>query len=193
MRKVVLAMITTLNGRLDKPHEWVTSISGELDIEFNRFYGTFDTMLVGNRTYADMAAYWPSAETDPATSELNRQMATKLNSYQKYVFTRADEKQTLSWNKAEQIFAQSDDDIRQFVAALKSRAGSDIYLAGGAWLAQTFTRLGLIDEYRLFVYPIFSKGSSWFDQLQDNRNLELISTTTYDNTVVGLHYKPKAI
>lgn len=191
MRNVILAMITTLNGRLDKPHEWVSSVSGELDIAFNQVYDTFDTMLIGNMTYAEMAGYWPTAENDESGPEINRRIAVKMNAYKKYVFTSAAEKQTLAWNNAEQVLAHSDDDIIQFITALKAQSGKDIYLAGGARMAQTLIRLGLVDEYRLHVYPVVSAGLTWSEALKDKRDLELSSSTVYDKSVVGLHYKPK--
>ena len=46
MRKVVLAMMTTLNGRLDGPDAWVTGVSEDHYQEIDRGYGTFDTILV---------------------------------------------------------------------------------------------------------------------------------------------------
>lgn len=191
MRKVVLVMITTLNGRLDKPYEWVSTVSSEVDIEFNRAYDTFDTMLVGNTSYAEMAAYWPGAETDESVTEINRRIAGKLNRYKKYVFTSAAEKQPLAWHNAEQVLVHNDDDITRFIANLKAEHGKDIYLAGGARLAQTLARLGLIDEYRLFVYPVISAGITWHEQIADQHALELISTTTYDKSVVEMYYRPK--
>ncbi len=47
MRKIVLAMMTTLNGRVDDPGAWVTSVGDDIYAELNRAYRTFDTVLVG--------------------------------------------------------------------------------------------------------------------------------------------------
>ncbi len=191
MRKVVLAMISTLNGRLDKPHEWVSSVSIEVDIEFNQAYSLFDTILIGNNTYAEMAGYWPGAETRDDMSDANKSLAVKMNAYNKFVFTGKSEKQTLAWNNAEQLCVQSDSDIIQFIANLKLQSGGDIHLAGGAILARTFARLGLIDEYRFYVYPVVSAGVTWHEQITDKLELERISSTPYDGGVVGLYYKAK--
>jgi dihydrofolate reductase len=79
----------------------------------------------------------------------------------------------------------------RFINDLKDQPGSDIMVTGGSRLGQTFSRLGLIEEYRFFVYPVVSKGESWFDQIQDKRELELISATPYQNGIVGLYYRPK--
>src|SRR3954468_15278392 len=64
MRQLVMQMMTTLNGRLDPPEEWVPEIPGDLYAEIDRIYERFDTVLVGPTTALEMAGYWPGAETD---------------------------------------------------------------------------------------------------------------------------------
>jgi len=191
MRKVVLQMMTTLNGRLDDPDAWVPGISDDLYREIDRVYGTFDTILVGQTTYEEMFAYWPGAETEEGGSEINKSMARKMNSYKKFVFSNGAEKKALEWNNAEQVLAHSDEDIIRFVNDLKAQPGGDIHLAGGARLAQSFIRLGLVDEYHFFVYPVVSVGAAWFDQIDNKRGMDLLSATPYENGVVGLYYRPK--
>jgi dihydrofolate reductase len=191
MRKVVLQMMTTLNGRLDDPDAWMGDVSDDLYAEIDRIYATFDTVLVGQTTYQEMFAYWPGAETEEGGSETNKSMARKMNAYKKFVFSNGREKKPLEWNNAEQVLAHSDEDIIQFIAGLKAQPGSDIHLSGGARLAQTFIRLGLVDEYHFFVYPVVSAGAAWFDQIENKRDLELVSATAYKNGVAGLYYQPK--
>jgi len=191
MRKVVLQMMTTLNGRLDDPDAWVTDISDDLYREIDRVYGTFDTVLVGQTTYEEMFAYWPGAETEEGGSEINKSMARKMNSYKKFVFSNGDEKKTLEWNNAEQVLAHSDEDIIKFINDLKAQSGGDIHLSGGARLAQSIIRIGLVDEYHFFVYPVVSVGAAWFDQIEDKHDMDLLSAAAYENGVVGLYYKPK--
>jgi hypothetical protein len=60
VRKEILQMMTTLNGRLEDPDAWVVGIPDDLYSETDRFYSTFDTVLVGKTTYEKMAAYWPA-------------------------------------------------------------------------------------------------------------------------------------
>jgi hypothetical protein len=61
MRKIVLQMMTTLNGRLDDPMAWVHGVSDDQYREIDRIYASYDTVLVGRTTYEEMAAYWPGA------------------------------------------------------------------------------------------------------------------------------------
>lgn len=190
MRKVVLQMITTLNGRIDDPYAWMNDISDDLYTEINRVYSTFDTILVGQTTYAEMFAYWPGADTEEGGSNINKSMARKMNSYKKFVFSTAAVKKTLEWHNAEQVLVHSDEEIIKFIAELKAQPGGDIHLSGGARLAQTFVRLGLVDEYHFFVYPVVSLGAAWFDQIEDKRGLDLLSAIAFENGVVGLYYRP---
>ena len=131
MRKVVLQMMTTLNGRVDDPDAWLSGISDDLYAEIDRIYATFDTVLSGRATYAEMAAYWPGAETEAGGSENNKIMARQMNTYKKYVFSRG-EKKLLDWNNSEQVIAHSDTDIVTFINELKAKPGGDIHVAGGA-------------------------------------------------------------
>jgi dihydrofolate reductase len=191
MRKVVMQMMTTLNGRLDDPAAWVTGVPDDLFAELDRHYETFDTILVGRTTYGEMFEDWPDAETAEDGSETSKSMARKMNSYQKYVLSGASEKTKLEWNNAELILAHGDDDIVSFVQKLKAQPGGDIHLSGGAQLAQTLIRLGLVDRYHFYVHPVVSAGSSWFDQIEEQRSLELIGATSFSNGVVGLYYEAK--
>ena len=102
MRKVVLAMMTTMNGRVDDPDAWMTGIGNDVYRDIDSRYEGFDTVLVGRTTYAEMYAYWPGAETEDVAvgglrdaptrageaAEINKRMAKKMNSYKKFVFSR---------------------------------------------------------------------------------------------------------
>ncbi|SEH03692.1 Pyrimidine reductase, riboflavin biosynthesis [Nonomuraea solani] len=193
MRNVVMAMMTTLNGRLDKPDAWVAGVDDEQYADIDRQYNRFDAIIVGSTTYTEMHAYWPGALTDEtgyADSNVgtNQRMAEKMNAYRKYVFTRSDDGPNLTWANSEPVIAPADDDVIKFVKNLKDQPGRDIHLAGGATLAQHFVRLGLVDRFRFLVYPLVSAGARWFDQVDHLPTLQLNEVTGYDNGVVALDY-----
>jgi dihydrofolate reductase len=185
MRKLVMQMMTTLNGRLDDPGAWVPEIPDDLYAEIDRLYDGFDAVLVGRTTALEMAEYWPGAEADEAESATARSMARKMNTYKKYVFTNSSE--PLEWTNVELV--PVDDGLEAFVEELKARPGGDIHLSGGARLARTLIRMGVVDAYRLFVHPVVSPGETWFGEIAGQRGLELQSATAYSNGVVGLYYE----
>lgn len=191
MRKVVLAMMTTLNGRLDDPDAWMTGLSEDHYREIDRGYATFDTILVGRTTAEEMYEYWPTAGEEEGASEPQKSMAEKMHSYRKYVFT-TNPGLTLDWHNTEPAVVTNDAEIRTFVEDLKALPGRDIHLSGGARLARTMVRLGLVDEYRLFVYPVHSPGLSWFGELTQQTTWELISSTTFDDGAIAVYCKPAA-
>ena len=190
MRKVVMGMMTTLNGRLDDPDAWVSGIPDDLYAELDRLYESFDTVLVGHTTYEEMFEYWPGAAADDQTPEAGKSMARKMNAYRKYVFSGASEKSELEWSNSEMILVHGDEDVVAFVNDLKEQPGADIHLAGGSRLARTLVRLGLIDTYHLVVHPAVSPGTGWFDGIEERREMTLLSATAYSNGVVGLYYEP---
>lgn len=189
MRKVVLAMMTTLNGRLDDPDAWTTEISDDHYREIDRGYATFDTILVGRVTAAEMIEFWPGQRNQQGAGEAHLGMAEKMHAYRKYVFT-SDPGLALDWHNSEVVPVRQDDDLATFVKELKARPGADIHLSGGATLARTLVRLGLVDEYRFFVHPVHSPGSTWYEELQGQQTLELITSQTFENGVVALTYRP---
>ncbi len=89
------------------------------------------------------------------------------------------------------MLAHGDEDIVAFVNDLKAQPGGDIHLSGGAQLAQTLVRLGLVDQYHLVVHPVVSAGASWFDEIDEKREMKLLSATAYSNGVVGMYYEPQ--
>lgn len=207
MRKIVLFMQTTLNGRVDDPEAWMGGVSDDLYATMDRaFEERFDAILVGHTTYQEMAEYWPGAEQEDAptggfsdaapaagrAAEINKSMARKMNAYKKYVVTSGREPRTLEWNNCELVTVRSDEDLVQFITDLKAQPDRNIHLAGGAQLAQTCARLGLVDEYGFYVHPVASPGKTVFDLLHGKQPLELLSATPFSDGVVGLYYTPSA-
>jgi dihydrofolate reductase len=83
------------------------------------------------------------------------------------------------------------DNIAEEITKLKQEPGKDLVLFGGADIANTFMRLGLIDEYRLLVTPnVLGGGTPLFKSGRDRFNLKLLDTKTMDTGAVILRYEP---
>jgi dihydrofolate reductase len=79
--------------------------------------------------------------------------------------------------------------VAEEVAKLKEQPGKDLAV-GGAGLASSFIKLGLIDEYRLFVSPVvLGGGTPYFPALDERINLELVETRTFGFRVVYMRYR----
>jgi dihydrofolate reductase len=105
-----------------------------------------DALLLGRRTYEIFAAHWPRV-TDP-----NDPVAAKLNSMRKYVASRTLQK--TDWNNSSLLRGE----VGTAVARLKEKAGGEIHVTGSSNLIQTLLKHDLIDEFRLWVFPV-SVGS----------------------------------
>lgn len=188
MRKIILQMMTTLNGRLDDPIDWLPGVGDDQYREIDRIYAGYDTVLVGRTTYEEMAAYWPGALSEEVGTETNRVMARRMNDYRKIVFSRSGTQALTPWNNVEPVVAATDADLIAYLGDLKAQPGGDIHLSGGASFAQSVVALDLVDEFYFFTYPIVSPGQSWFSTLTDKRDLQLVRVQAFENGVVGSHH-----
>ena len=60
---------------------------------------------------------------------------------------------------------------------------------GGVDLVETFRRLDLVDEYRLYVNPVVvGRGRRLFETADEPTDLELVETRRFGNGVVLLRY-----
>ena len=106
------------------------------------WFARTDAVLLGRTTYDIFAGCWPEV-TDP-----DNLIATTLNNTQKYVVsTTLDE---APWNNSTVISA----DVVEAVGELKSKPGGELQIHGSCALGRSLHDAGLIDEYRLIVFPV---------------------------------------
>jgi dihydrofolate reductase len=73
---------------------------------------------------------------------------------------------------------------------LRAEPGEGEIAIGGATLAAEVAALGLIDEYRVMVYPVLVGGGTPFFPRRERRvDLELVETRTFSSRVVYLRYR----
>ena len=186
MRKIIYSMMVTLDGWIAGPRgelDWAT-IDRELHEYVNDQERTVDTHLYGRRTWEVMAAHWPTADTDPSSLDFEVEYSRIWKRMQKIVFSRTLQQVEGNARLAREVSAAE-------IEKLKEEPGKDIAVAG-ADLASTFMRLGLIDEYQLYVHPVvLGGGTPMFPGLDQPLELELIGTRTFGTGVVHLRYRTK--
>jgi dihydrofolate reductase len=137
-----------------------------------------EALLLGRVTYQGFAAAWPSM-----TDEVG--FAEKMNSMPKYVVSRT--LQELEWNNSSLISG----DVPEEIAELKRSEGGDILVAGSATLVQTLMSAGLVDEYRLMVFPIIlGEGRRLFGESEEAIALELVDVRSLPSGTMILTYHP---
>ena len=139
--------------------------------------------LYGRRLYEIMASYWPTAAERPSAPKVEIEYARIWKGMKKIVFSKTLDQ--VGWNA--QLVKEN---IAEVVNSLKAQPGQDMSV-GGAEIASTFTQLGLIDEYRLYVHPIvLGGGKPMFRESPDRMRMKLIETHTFGSGVVLLRYRP---
>lgn len=183
MRKIILMMSVSLDGFFEGPdHEldWQI-VDDELHTHFNEELSAMSVFLDGRVTYEVMAGYWPTADEDPLSTRPMKEFAKIWREMPKIVFSRTLE--DAGWNTT----IEREVDVEK-VKALKAQPGGDMAI-GGAHLAATFMREGLIDEYRLYVHPVvIGEGSPLFPPIETRLALKLLETRTFGCGVVLLRY-----
>jgi dihydrofolate reductase len=141
-------------------------------------------LLLGRITYQGFAAAWPTIE-DPVG------FADKMNSMPKYVVSNTLTDGEATWNNSTVVRG----DTVAELTALKASLAGDLLVAGSASLVQLLAEHGLVDEYRLMVFPIvLGNGKRLFGDISEAPVLTLDEVATVgDDGVVVLTYHPKAV
>jgi dihydrofolate reductase len=142
MRSLTLWMQMSLDGYAegpDKAFDWPI-VRPELHQYIIDELRDVDAFLYGRRLFESQAAFWPKVGSDPPLSPRHTEFARTWEAMPKVVFSRALE--GADWNTR-----VVSDNLEDEVARLKDQPGNGIVLFGGADIASTFHRLGLIDEF----------------------------------------------
>ncbi|GAA1719406.1 dihydrofolate reductase family protein [Fodinicola feengrottensis] len=134
--------------------------------------------LMGRNTYEAMAGYWP-ASVHPS--------AKAMNEIPKVVFSRT-LKTADDWPETR----IAGGDTAEEIAKLKAEPGKDLVAAGGTQFQHSLIKLGVVDEYRLWVLPaVTGKGAPLFPELAAAVRLRLVKCTTFSSSgILELCYVP---
>jgi dihydrofolate reductase len=151
--QIVVSEFVTLDGVMEDPGGAEKSPYGGWAFKFDRGaegdrfkYDELmaaDGLLLGRRTYEGFAAAWPQMDQD--------EFGQRMNGMPKYVVSR-----TLTdpaWNNTTVLGG----DPVQELTRLKEEAG-DLLVAGSAQLVGLLHAHGLVDTYRLMLFPIVVGG-----------------------------------
>ena len=184
MRKIILMTSVSLDGFIAGPNgelDW-GRVDDEVHSHFNDVLGSMSVFLFGRVMYEMMVEFWPTADSDPASTPPMVEYAGIFRQMPKIVYSKTLER--ADWNAT--IVR---DVVPEEIQELKARPGGDMSI-GGADLAAEFLRHDLIDEYRLYVHPVvIGRGKRLFQSSDKKIDLELAETRTFGNGVVLLRYQ----
>lgn len=135
-------------------------------------------LVIGRKTYEIFAAHWPYSD-DPG--------AEPLNTATKHVASTT--RKGLDWENSKLIEGEVPDGIR----ALKEQDGPELQVHGSANLIQTLLEHGLIDEFRVWIFPlVLGKGKRLFDGGTVPAGLEVTSSQVSSTGVIMATYRSGA-
>ena len=193
MRNLFLYMTMTFDGFIAGPNnelDWMGTAAEE-DPELNKaivdLISRADTGIMGYPTASELIPYWSSVARNPSAPKGEHDLADAINKIHGIAISDKEEKFDLS--NAELLVVKDDNELVQAVTKLKKQPGKSLWIPGGVRTAQTFARLGLIDEYDLRVHPVaIGNGKRLFTS---KVNLELVSTKTYKSGIMHVCYRPR--
>jgi dihydrofolate reductase len=179
MGKLVVSEFVSVDGVFQDPGGvgeidrggW--SFKAEHGDDFNEFkfdeLMAADAQLLGRTTYEGFAKVWPEM------GETEGEFAVKMNKMSKHLVSKGIENPT--WENTTVVRENVGDEVRK----LKDEIEGDILVAGSGRLIKTLLDEGLVDEWRLMIFPIIvGEGMHLFDGQRDMTELRL-----KDSTVIG--------
>jgi dihydrofolate reductase len=183
MRDLIITENITVDGVIEATENWFGP-AGTDDADQSDHIAAMgeqmraaDAFLAGRRTFEQFREYWPAQVDDDETG-----VAEYLNRVHKYVVSSTLEDP--GWEPTTVLRGEDD------IAALKETSGGDIVVTGSMTLVRSLVRSGLVDEYRLFVYPVVvGRGTRLFADATAVPRLTLVETRPFRSGVVLLRYR----
>jgi len=183
VRTLAITQNVTVDGSIEMLDDWFAPQgqagvdNSDLMEELHRQDSRADGFLVGRRTFEDLRGYWP-AQTDDSTG-----ITDYLNRVQKYVVSS-----TMSDPAWQNTTILSGDPVAQ-ARGLKERPGQDIVVTGSIRLCHSLIGAGLVDEYRLFVYPVVQgRGRRLFPEGFAVPELSLVEARSFRSGITYSSY-----
>jgi dihydrofolate reductase len=192
MRKLSVQAFVTLDGVMQAPGGPEEDPSGGFD-HGGWSFGYWDEqmqwvmgeslsqpfdLVLGRRTYEIFAAHWPHSD-DPG--------AELFNTVTKHVASTT--LQELEWENSKLI----EGGVPEGVRALKEEDGPELQVHGSANLIQTLLEHGLVDEFRLWIFPVLlGTGKRLFDGGTMPAGVEIASSQVSSTGVIMATYRTGA-
>jgi dihydrofolate reductase len=184
MRDLIITENITLDGVIDAAEGWFAP-AGEEDVDQSDVIAAIraqseaaDALLVGRTTFEELRGFWPHLTDDPTG------VSDYLNRVSKYVISSTLEEP--GWERSTILRGA----LREEVEALKSAAGKDIVVTGSMTLVADLIAERLVDEFRLFVYPVvLGRGRRLFEDASGMPRLKLVQAQPFRSGLVLLRYR----
>jgi dihydrofolate reductase len=168
MSKIILYIATSLDGFIAKKDgsvDWLSSF--DEDYGYEEFLSSIDTIIMGSKTYQQVLSFgeWP------------------YKGLKTFVFTH----QKLKDDKNVEFISGS---IPKAITGIKKQSTKNIWLVGGGNLITEFVKQKLIDEFQIFIMPLFlGAGIPILQESVKMNSLKYSKSKSYKSGVIELHLK----
>ena len=192
MRKLIVNTFISLDGVMQAPGGPEEDPSGgfehggwsfgywdeQMGEAMGEFMGKPFDLVLGRKTYEIFAAHWPHSQEDGAA---------ELNGATKHVASTT--LSQLDWQNSHLI----EGDVVAGLRALKEQDGPELQVHGSATLLQTLIGAGVVDEFRVWVFPlVLGKGKRLFGDGAVPEGLELVDAKVSSTGVIMTTYRTGA-
>lgn len=169
MRKLILGLAVSLDGYIEDANGGYDWCFTDQDYGMKDFLNRIDAVFMGRKSY-ELMQQIPESEK------------TYMPKAKTYVFST-----TLQQVAAGDALVQSN--IGVAVRQIKSQAGKDIWLFGGASLTEALMAENLVDEFWLSVHPVLlGSGKPWWGQNDRRIWMQLLECKPYATGLVSMRF-----
>jgi dihydrofolate reductase len=175
VRKVIVYELLSLDGVAEDPDGFIADWDDAMDANLAAVIATQDVVILGRRSYAEWAQFWPTSEIEP--------FASFINGVTKHIATSTPLDR--DWANATVI----DGGLVEFVRDLKQEIGGDVGVHASISVAQALLAADVVDELRLVIAPkVAGGGRRLLDGLPSSQ-LELIQSEISPSGSLLLDYR----
>lgn len=179
--RIVVTEFVSLDGVIEEPR-WTFQFERGPEGDKFKYDELFasDALLLGRVTYQGFAQAWPAMDADD--------FGKRMNTIPKYVVSATLADADTTWGDTTVLTG----DVAAEIGALKARPGGDLLVEGSCQLVHTLVKHGLVDEYRLMVFPIIlGQGKRLFPaEMNQAATLTVTESKTVGDGILLLNYQP---
>ena len=136
------------SGDFDRGGWVVPFASASTDEVVTQWFEKADAFLLGRTTFEMLRGYWPEVTDERSV------IASQLNSLPKYVVSSTLSDAAADWPVTTVVTGELVSEVQR----LKDRPGGELQVHGSWALVRSLHEAGLVDVYRMLVYPVVVGG-----------------------------------